>query len=320
MLTISIAMATYNGANFIGEQLDSFAAQTRWPEELVICDDGSTDNTATIVAKFAVSAPFAVRFIRNEERLGYNRNFAKSIDLCSGELIFVSDQDDKWFTDKIATVANLFDAPSPPLCVVNDQIIASPDGMPSGTTVLGNVRRLGYRDSFYGPGCCTAINRMLLEVIIPFPGDVVAYDHWLNIFPSLLGAQALYERPLQLYRRHHDNTSNSTFAQRRPGLFALAVAAQAGDARQKFTEKVRELDAIAARLDERRNAIDALGLGDRLDNAIKKVATDRSDYALRLTGLGHSRLLRVAFIAGLWRRGVYGRFGGMRTALKDLVT
>lgn len=320
MQVISIAMTTYNGGRYIGEQLDSFASQTRLPEELVICDDGSTDNTAEIVAIFAANAPFAVRFVQNEERLGYNRNFAKAINLCSGDLIFVSDQDDIWFTDKIAAVVSVFDTSARPLCVVNDQIIASPDGTPGDTTVLGNVRRLGYGDRFYGPGCCTAIHRRLLQLVAPFPGDVVAYDHWLNVFPSLLGARALHEQPLQLYRRHESNTSNSAFAQKRPGLLALAMVARADDARQRFADKVRELDAISTRLTEQRGVIETLGLADRLDSALNRVATERDDYAVRLASLRYGRLRRIASIAELWQRGVYGRFAGIRTALKDLAT
>jgi glycosyltransferase involved in cell wall biosynthesis len=92
---ISIAMASYNGGRFIGRQLQSFANQSLLPSQLVICDDGSSDDTVAIVEEFAARAPFDVQLVINPERLGYNRNFAKAIGLCTGDLIFLSDQDDE---------------------------------------------------------------------------------------------------------------------------------------------------------------------------------------------------------------------------------
>jgi glycosyltransferase involved in cell wall biosynthesis len=82
--SVSVAMATYNGAAFLDAQLASIAAQTRTPDELVVCDDGSSDGTVEIVERFARRAPFAVRLIRNEQRLGYGENFMKAARHCRG--------------------------------------------------------------------------------------------------------------------------------------------------------------------------------------------------------------------------------------------
>src|SRR5437588_7313199 len=105
---ISIAMCTYNGARFLREQLDSFAAQSRLPDEVVICDDGSTDGTADIVRTFASGAPFPVHFHVNEPRLGITRNFERAAGLCTGSIIFFSDQDDVWLPDKLDRFAEAF--------------------------------------------------------------------------------------------------------------------------------------------------------------------------------------------------------------------
>lgn len=109
-LTVSVAMATYNGARFIKEQLDSFAQQTLFPAELVACDDGSTDSTYEILQKFAKKAPFPVRIYENEERLGCVENFLHALDLCTGDLVALSDQDDVWLPDKLAVCAREFAA------------------------------------------------------------------------------------------------------------------------------------------------------------------------------------------------------------------
>ena len=99
---VSVALCTYNGARFLDPQLDSFATQTRLPDELVVCDDGSTDDTVAILERFKNRAPFPVRIFSNETRLGSTKNFEKAIGLCTGDLIATSDQDDVWLPEKLA--------------------------------------------------------------------------------------------------------------------------------------------------------------------------------------------------------------------------
>src|SRR6202167_2057678 len=94
---ISVAMCTYNGERFLPQQLASMAKQTRLPDELVVCDDGSTDRTVAIVREFAASAPYPVRVFENERNLGFAANFERAIGLCEGDLIALSDQDDIWY-------------------------------------------------------------------------------------------------------------------------------------------------------------------------------------------------------------------------------
>ena len=96
-MKISIAMTAFNGAKYINEQLNSFASQTRLPDEVVVCDDISSDDTFEILDNFARSAPFKMIVVRNNKNLGYTKNFEKALSLCSGDLIFLSDQDDIWY-------------------------------------------------------------------------------------------------------------------------------------------------------------------------------------------------------------------------------
>src|ERR1700730_3732237 len=79
---ISVALCTYNGERFLGRQLASMQQQTRLPDELVVCDDCSTDSTIGILNEFATSAGFPVRIIRNEQNLGFVANFEQAIRLC----------------------------------------------------------------------------------------------------------------------------------------------------------------------------------------------------------------------------------------------
>jgi glycosyltransferase involved in cell wall biosynthesis len=109
-MDISIAMCTYNGSKFLGEQLSSILEQTKLPHELVVCDDASTDATSQIVEAFALDAPFPVRFFRNQATLGSTRNFEKAISLCVGQAIALCDQDDIWLPNKLERLASVLDS------------------------------------------------------------------------------------------------------------------------------------------------------------------------------------------------------------------
>src|ERR1043166_3411462 len=103
-MKLSIALCTYNGAAFLREQLESIAAQTRTPDELVISDDQSTDGTLRLIEEFAETAGFPVRVSVNESNLGTAKNFEKAISLCRGDVIMLSDQDDVWHSDRLESV------------------------------------------------------------------------------------------------------------------------------------------------------------------------------------------------------------------------
>ena len=106
---VSVVMCTYNGERFLEEQLSSIASQTLLPIELIVCDDRSTDNTISLLKRFAKSAPFPVRIQCNDERLGSTRNFQQCMGLANGELLALSDQDDLWKPDKLEKLAKVFE-------------------------------------------------------------------------------------------------------------------------------------------------------------------------------------------------------------------
>ena len=112
-LTCSVAMATYNGQKFIVEQLDSIVNQSRKPDEIVICDDRSTDKTCAIITEYAKRHPDVnIRLNINEDNLGYGKNFLKSVGLTKGDIVFFSDQDDIWHKDKIMKMTAPFETNS----------------------------------------------------------------------------------------------------------------------------------------------------------------------------------------------------------------
>lgn len=105
---LSVALCTYNGEHYIREQLESILNQTMKVDEIIVCDDGSTDETLSILHVFANSHPTTVHIHRNDHRLGYFENFKKAISLCKGDLIFLADQDDIWHPDKVSSIHEYF--------------------------------------------------------------------------------------------------------------------------------------------------------------------------------------------------------------------
>lgn len=107
-MKISVAMCTYNGAQYLEEQLASILNQTRLPDEVVICDDGSHDNTLNILHTFSRQAPFETHIHCNKTTLGSTKNFENAIRLCTGDIIALSDQDDVWHMQKLARIEQVF--------------------------------------------------------------------------------------------------------------------------------------------------------------------------------------------------------------------
>jgi len=102
-------MPTYNGAAYLPEQLESIAAQTRLLDELVVCEDRSTDGrTREIVEAFAPKSPFQVRLSVNRKTQGSRTNFEQAIRRCAADIIFLCDQDDVWNQTKLARIEETF--------------------------------------------------------------------------------------------------------------------------------------------------------------------------------------------------------------------
>ena len=206
--SVSIAMATYNGAKYLQEQLDSFATQTRLPDELIVCDDGSEDETIAIVEEFSQRAPFAVRLIKNPKNLGFIKNFEKALSLCTGDLIFFSDQDDVWFPEKVQYIERTFQEEDGRLLVIHDGQLVDERLHWYGATNLGQVRAGFGDDGHYITGALSIMHKDLKPYILPFPDDLtVGHDVWIHLIAKFLGTRLVIEKPLQLIRRHSSNTS-----------------------------------------------------------------------------------------------------------------
>jgi glycosyltransferase involved in cell wall biosynthesis len=214
-MKFSIAMATFNGARFLEEQLISIRDQTVRPAELVICDDASSDETVVVAERFARTAPFDVRIERNERNLGHSDNFLKAASLCRHEWIAFSDQDDVWDEAKLETIRNVVQKRPPVNLVAHRATLVDERLRPIGGLLpVPPVRKLTIlprmsRNFWLHPyGFTMAFNGRLVR---DFPIDtrpVRSFDRWIFVVATALGQTALLPGSLALYRRHSTNFSS----------------------------------------------------------------------------------------------------------------
>jgi glycosyltransferase involved in cell wall biosynthesis len=226
--SISVAMCTYNGEKFLSQQLESIAAQTRLPTELVIWDDRSTDSTTDIVQKFANSAPFRVRFNLNPVNIGgtakgITRNFEQASRLCTGDLIAFCDQDDVWFPQRLARMAQTMEENPQPGGVFADAQLVSDQGVPknirlSETTGMTSKEHERLLRGEVLPvllsmtkvyGCSLMVDRRLLLKVLPVPPHWW-FDAWVACAVALYSQLVFIPEPLFSYRIHSTQSVGAT--------------------------------------------------------------------------------------------------------------
>jgi glycosyltransferase involved in cell wall biosynthesis len=219
MVSISVAMATCNGAKHIRKQLDSLASQRVLPRELVVTDDCSNDDTTEIITNFANTAPFSIRIYRNETRLGYRKNFMKAMGLCTSDLIAFCDQDDFWHFSKLEVMSKPFDDPDV-LLAFHDASIVTREGARIGTLVTPGFKRpifppLSSGPWFFARGLVEVFRSSLLRFTELWPrsmdqdigGEPLAHDQWVFLLASVFGKIAYIDLPLVDYLQHDQNVS-----------------------------------------------------------------------------------------------------------------
>ncbi len=320
MVEISIAMATYNGARYIREQLDSFAAQTLLPDELVVTDDGSSDETLTILKQFADSAPFTVRVVENDVNLGFTLNFAKALPLCSGEIVLLSDQDDLWFDNKISRIAEIMTGDPDCWLLVHDARIVDETLTWSGATKMGQIRS-GYGvDATPDTGALTAIRRVFLHMALPVPDAVVGHDVWLHtLCRAFEGHRTVLEDCLQSIRRHTSNTSDWVANSRRGigwldvlrSQFRTRPAVDYGDRIALNSGLHNRLSDLLETRPELRHSAGPAAFLAQLDRECAALAARQT---LAQAGGGSRKGRALAMLL----RGQYTHFNGLRSFLRDV--
>jgi glycosyltransferase involved in cell wall biosynthesis len=320
---MSVAMCTYNGAGVLPAQLASIRAQTRLPDQVVICDDGSTDATRSTLEAFAAQSPAPVSIHVNEKNLGAIRNFEQAIGLCEGDVIVLSDQDDVWREDRLEVIERSFlDMPSAGL-VFSDADIVDQDLNPVGRRMWHEVgfdnrqRRLVAEGraievllpGWTATGATMAFRSEYRRLILPIPPEIpMIHDGWIALAIGATGTVIPLDTPLIKYRQH----SGQLIGPPRPRARPLAERVRATLRRNHGEDLRRVLGALDARLSAQSGSFDC-------ERAIAYVR----DYTRHLdarAGLPRRRLRRVPPILRELSSGGYHRYAsGLKSALKDFV-
>ncbi|MDR0602748.1 MAG: glycosyltransferase family 2 protein [Bacteroidales bacterium] len=220
-MTTSVAICTYNGSKYLSKQLESFINQTKPVDEIIICDDGSTDSTSEIINQFIKNNPYIkMKFIKNPFNLGYMRNFEQAISLCSSDIIFLSDQDDIWMNDKVEIICNFFiDNKDKDFVFTNAVLINNSDINSYRKDLFQTIgwdkkNKKLFDDGFAYDilntsaritGATTAIRASFIPYCIPFPYSFYAtlHDEMMAVSAAIYNKIGYIEKPLIKYRLHN---------------------------------------------------------------------------------------------------------------------
>ena len=204
----SIAMATYNGEKYIKEQIESILENMDICDELIISDDGSTDNTVEIIKQYTKKDK-RIKYYEGP-KCGVKQNFMNAISHTNGKYIFLSDQDDVWAKDKIKKIDKILEETDCNVVVHNAYICDEKlniykktffDFRNSGTGRLRNI----YKNTYIG--CCMAFKRELIDKILPIPNNIEMHDQWIGMLGEKYGKNIFIDECLIKYRRHGNNVS-----------------------------------------------------------------------------------------------------------------
>ena len=332
--TVSVVMATFRGARWLPAQLDSLAAQTRLPDELVVSDDCSDDGTPELLAEFARRAPFAVRVVEGP-CTGLADNFRHALHASSGRVIAWSDQDDVWLPAKLERCVAALAGTGADLVHHATRVVGT------GTEPLGlnhpDSRRTVLLDPFQGdpwhvpPGFATVFRRELLEDLPRSPLDELMWQirpnshqtlramnhhHLVSLIAFARGRRCELAEELALYRRH-DATATSVPKARAAaawwgalsvGADQCAVRAMAAREYGAWLESVGVgggwyFERLARRWERRADAyreVDGAALPARVTRGLgvlARRATGSHDYASpQLGGMGAAALAKDALV------------------------
>jgi glycosyltransferase involved in cell wall biosynthesis len=207
-MSVSIAMAVYNGEKYIKKQLDSILNQLTKDDEIIVSYDRSTDNTLKIIDEYQLKYS-QVKLYYNDYP-GITGNFNNAISRCSGDYIFISDQDDIWENNKIKIMLEAFNATGADVICHNGKNINAKDEIISDDFFKIYKIRNGIIMNFIRPrysGCCMAFNRTILKKIYPIPLDIGGYDHWLGMIGEIYGKMVFIDDILIFHRIHGENVT-----------------------------------------------------------------------------------------------------------------
>lgn len=336
---VSVALCTWNGERHLAAQLQSIAAQSHRPDYLLISDDCSTDLTLQIASAFRDSAPFPVEVRQNPQNLGSRLNFQQAIEQSPGELIFLADQDDIWYPDKIERIVKAFqDHPQAGFVFSN------------GDVVNDNLEPLGYRlwDSFtfdeqhfhtsrnaqfytllhntIVTGATLAFRKKYVPWITPFPENWI-HDEWIATVISALAPAVAINEPLIQYRSHSSQQLGAPEPVGSEKRARTSTTEDLLDREKRLLRKAHHLQTLNSHLSAKQHLgneeakqllvhfTQSLGL---VEQELEVTLAEHEHFRNRID-IRQSSSSRFSAVFKEWRSGRYHRFSsGTLSGLRDL--
>ncbi|MCK4906728.1 MAG: glycosyltransferase family 2 protein [Spirochaetes bacterium] len=252
---IDILLATYNGEQFIAEQLESILSQTYTNWQLIIRDDGSTDDTQKILKKYKKKYSEKIKLIKDKhQNLGSMLNFSVLMGESKADYIAFSDQDDVWEKDKLEVsmkamqTAEKKNGKKSPLLVHTDMKVVDEE--------LNEIHESFWKYQKHNPvkkgseflmvqnntnGCTMLFNKELKDMAFPIPDEAIMHDWWVAIVASEFGKIVALENKTVLYRQHYSNRLGA----KRINIISLIKKKW----QRSFSDVIRQSKAFSKRFD-----------------------------------------------------------------------
>lgn len=221
-MKVSVAMTTYNAQKYILRQLGTLKDQSRVIDELIICDDGSTDLTAQLVREYIDKHGLSSwNFTVNEQNLGFVENFRHAVSLTSGDIVFLCDHDDEWELSKIEVMTGIFNQRQDVEALLTSISLIDSQSTPiAGATGFlwyqrmldaepGSLLKVDFMEiccENFAPGCTIAMRRSIADEYTAFENSKMLFHDWLiGLLAARRGTLYMLFAPLIKYRIHPGN-------------------------------------------------------------------------------------------------------------------
>jgi len=211
---ISVCMTSYNGSKFILEQINSILFQLKDYDELIISDDGSTDETLVMIENINDNRIKVINNSHHKNNFNISKsnflvtaNFENVLNHATGDYIFLSDQDDIWMPSKVKKTMDVLAENKNILTMSTIEVIDA-----NGITfqVNPNLKKMSFFNALKKSrylGCTMAFDRDFLNLILPFPKHTVSHDAWIGLLATYQNKLHLIDNRLIKYRRHGSNVT-----------------------------------------------------------------------------------------------------------------
>ena len=316
-MKVSLVMAVYNGEKYLIEQLDSIRKQTYPIDEVILLDDVSTDNSYELIHQYIDGYKLINwKLIKNENNLGYRKNFKKGLEIVDGDIIFLSDQDDRWHLNKIEVMVEKMKNPHI-LSLASSFNFMDQDGkcfevnkikgrsnnnllFKEVTEELTEIDLKSLLEMNFSQGCCMAIKKEIKENYLKVTSGKLPHDWELNIVSAVKNGCFYVDIPLMDYRIHNNNTI---------GMDNIVEGNIINEKKQRVNERIEQTKA------QIKNVNFALEL--ELNREQKRYCFNYKNYLTQRVSMMENK--KIISLIVYFLKGKYKGFGRIRTFLGDLV-